>query len=96
MKLNSALVERTLSQYDAQAIPDDHPIVPQLNSLFGDHTYFLDAHGLNIVEPADGADGGQQTAKVVQLASWKEGNPPSLAPHEPQVTEVVVLLPPTS
>ena len=52
MKLTSAQVERTLSQFEAQAIPDDHPVVPQLNSLFGEHTFFLDSHGLNIVEPA--------------------------------------------
>jgi len=41
MKLNSALFERTLTQFDAQAIPESHPVVPQLNSLFGDHTFFL-------------------------------------------------------
>ena len=52
MKLTSAQVERTLSQFETQAIPDDHPVVPQLNSLFGEHTFFLDSHGLNIVELA--------------------------------------------
>ena len=40
MKLNSALVECALDQFEAQAIPDNHPVVPQLNSLFGDHTFF--------------------------------------------------------
>ena len=40
MKLNSTLVERALDQFEAQAIPDNHPVVPQLNSLFGDHTFF--------------------------------------------------------
>jgi hypothetical protein len=35
MKLTSAEVERTLGQFEAQAIPDDHPVVPQLNDLFG-------------------------------------------------------------
>ena len=52
MKLNTATAERTQSQFDAQAIPENHPVVHQLNSLFGDHTFFLDAQGLNIVEPA--------------------------------------------
>ena len=51
MKLTSAQVERTLSQLaEGQAIPDSHPVVPQLNELFGDHTFFLDSNGLNIVE----------------------------------------------
>jgi len=36
MKLTPTQVERTLSQFEAQAIPDDHPAVPQLNELFGD------------------------------------------------------------
>jgi hypothetical protein len=34
MKLNSALVDCTLNQFEAQAIPENHPLVPQLNSLW--------------------------------------------------------------
>ena len=52
MKLTSAQVERTLSQFEGQAIPDNHPVIPQLSNLFGDHTFFLNNDGLNIVEPA--------------------------------------------
>jgi hypothetical protein len=33
MKLNSAQLERTLGQFEARAIPDDHPVIPQLNDL---------------------------------------------------------------
>ena len=50
MKLTSAQVERALTQFQAQAIPENHPVLPQLNKLFGDHTFFLDNNGLNIVE----------------------------------------------
>ena len=46
MKLNSAQVERALTQFEAQALPDDHPVVPQLASMFGDHTFFIDSGGL--------------------------------------------------
>ena len=49
MKLTPTEVERTLSQYKAEAVPDNHPVVPQLNNLFGEHTFFLDSNGLNIV-----------------------------------------------
>ena len=94
MKLNTALAERTQSQFDAQAIPENHPVVHQLNSLFGDHTFFLDAHGLNIVEPTGTTDTGAQTAQVVKLAGWSAGERTSLAPHEPEVTEVMVVLEP--
>ena len=46
MKLTSAQIERTLSQFEAQAIPESHPLLPRLNELFGDHTFFLDSNGL--------------------------------------------------
>ena len=46
MKLSPAQVERTVSQLQIEAIPDNHPLVPQLNRLFGEHTYFLDQDGL--------------------------------------------------
>ena len=86
MKLNSTLVERTLSQFDAQAIPDDHPVVPQLNNLFGEHTFFVDNNGLNIVEP----EGEGNEGHVVKIASWDESSPRTLAPHEPELTDVVI------
>jgi len=60
MKLNSAQVEQTLNQLDAQAIPEDHPMVPKLNELFGDHTFFLNNDGLNVVEPSVSAGAGGQ------------------------------------
>lgn len=92
MKLNSALLERTLNQFDAQAIPENHPVVGQLNTLFGDHTFFLDASGLNIVEPAGASDNGVETGKIVKLAGWSDEKRTSLAPHEPAPTDVIVLL----
>jgi hypothetical protein len=92
MKLTSARVERTLSQFGAQAIPDNHPAVPQLNEIFGDHTFFLAGDGLHIVEPAGVRQGGVEAGKVVKLASWKDESRTSLAPHQPEQTDVVVVL----
>lgn len=89
MRLTSEQVERTLSQFQAQAIPDDHPVVPQLSELFGDHTFFLDSNGLNVIEPTDE---GAQTGTVVNVANWANSELTSLAPHEPQLTEVKVEL----
>jgi hypothetical protein len=87
MKLASTMIERTLDQFEAEPLAENHPAVPQLNQLFGDHTFFLDDNGLNIVEPA-----GEQTWKVVKLASWKDATRSSLTPHEPEPTEVVIAL----
>jgi hypothetical protein len=92
MKLTSTQVERTLSQFQAEAIPEDHPVVPQLNNLFGEHTFFLDGSGLNIVEPAEAGRPGTQSAKVVNLANWSDDNPTRLEPHEPEPTDVIVVL----
>jgi hypothetical protein len=86
MKLNTALVERTLSQFDAQAIPDNHPVVPQLNKVFGEHTFFLNGSGLHVVEPAAEAEAGA----VIKLAAWTDESRNSLAPHEPEQTGVVI------
>jgi hypothetical protein len=93
MKMNSTQIEQTLFQLDAEAIPADHPVIPQLEGLFGDHTYFLDKSGLNIVEPLEPADEPDgQMGVVVNLASWTDAGSPSLAPHQPESTDLVVTL----
>jgi len=93
MKMKPAQVERTLSQFGAQAIPDDHPVVPQLNSLFGDHTFFLDSNGLSVVEPTEFTRSGVAVSgMVVKLANWNDPNLTSLAPQEPEPTDIIVAL----
>jgi hypothetical protein len=92
MKLTPTQVERTLSQFEAQAIPEDHPAVSQLNELFGDHTFFLDSNGLNIVEPTEPAEAGVQAGRVVNLANWSDEKLTKLAPHEPEPTDAIVEL----
>ena len=92
MKLNSAQVEQTLTQFEAQVIADDHPLVPRLNELFGDHTFFLDNNGLNVVEPNESTQASASAGMVVNLADWSDARMTSLAPHEPEPTGVVILL----
>jgi hypothetical protein len=91
MKLTSDLVERTLSQYDARVIPENHPVTPQLSRMFGDHTFFIDDDGLSILEPMDPPDPSTDACKVVKLANWAEGGN-TLAPHDPEETDVVIVL----
>ena len=93
MRLSSSHVERALTQIAAQAIPDNHPVVPQLNELFGDHTFFLGDQGLSIVEPADTPKEGMQAVQLVNIASWKDESHTSLTPHPPEMTETVIMLP---
>jgi hypothetical protein len=92
MKLNSTQVEQTLTQFEAHVIPEDHPLVPKLSELFGDHTFFLDGNGLNVVEPSESAYAEAPAGTVVNLANWSDAAWTSLTPHEPEPTEVVVIL----
>jgi hypothetical protein len=92
MKLNPTQVKRALSQFDAEALPDNHPSVPQLNSLFGDHTFFLDDTGLKVLEPAQTPEMENQAGELVNLAHWNNADPSKLTPHEPEPTGVVVVL----
>ena len=90
MKMNSAQIEQTLNQFEAQAIPAGHPAMPQLERLFGGHTFFLDGAGLNIVEPVEAEQNDRRRGVVVNLASWTDETKASLEPHEPESTELVV------
>jgi hypothetical protein len=102
MRLSAAQVEMAAHQLNAEAIPEDHPLIPKLNELFGDHTYFLDSHGLSVVEQAAAQETSTEsstpsaggTAVVVSLANWTDSNPPKLEAHEPELTDNVVTLSP--
>ncbi len=93
MKLTSAQVERTINQFGAQALPDSHPAVPQLNELFGEHTFLLDSNGLNILEPADEIPRERvRSARVVNIANWSDADLTHLSPHEPEPTGAIIEL----
>ena len=93
MKLTSEQVARTINQFEVQALPDSHPAIPQLEELFGEHTFLLDTNGLNILEPADANPRGRvQAARVVNLANWSDENLTRLVPHEPEPTGAIVEL----
>ena len=91
MRLTTATIERTMKEFNAQPIPDDHPLVDKLNSIFGEHTFLLGAEGLHIVERAR-ADA--DTAAVMKVASWEDASRTRLQAHEPELTDVVVELDP--
>ena len=53
-------------------LSNDDPAVRELNALFGDHTFFLDRNGLNVVESNEDAQAGAPEGTVVNLASWTD------------------------
>jgi hypothetical protein len=93
MKLSAKQIARTADEIGAQAVPEDHPVVMQLTRLYGDHTFFLDGNGLEIVEATPDAAADAE-ACVVKLASWTDNDRTRLTPHEPQATDTVVILDP--
>jgi len=92
MKLNSIQVKKTLSQFEAEVLPDNHPAVPQLHNMFGDHTFFIDDSGLNVLEPAEKLETEVRSGEVVSLASWSDATLTKLRPHEPEPTGLVIVL----
>jgi hypothetical protein len=92
MKLNPVQIEQALSQFSAEPIPADHPATAKLESVFGDHTFFLDGNGLNIVEPLEKEEGDGPSCVVLNVASWADASGSSLQPHTPESTDQTVFL----
>lgn len=90
MKLKSAQVDQVLDKLPAEVIPEDHPTVPELEQVFGPHTFFLGSQGLHVVERSAAQDEQpSSTAYVVKVASWTDEKKTSLRPHEAEVTDTV-------
>jgi hypothetical protein len=92
MKLSPQAVEQTLNCFDSQALPDNHPSVPQLSRAFGEHTFFVDDSGLHVVEPMESKEPSKREGMVVKIASWTDSSRTALAPQEPEPTNVIVAL----
>jgi hypothetical protein len=90
MKLNATQVKQTLSQIDAQVLPDGHPVAAQLSDMFGDHTFFLDQSGLKVLEPTETAETEVPAGEVVSLADWSDATLTSLMPHTPETTGTII------
>ncbi len=91
MKLNSTQVEQTLSQLDAQVLPDDHPAATQLADVFGNHTFFVDMSGLKVLEPTEAPETASPAGEVVSLADWSDATLTSLVPHAPELTGKIIV-----
>jgi hypothetical protein len=89
MKLSSEKLESVLEQIDVEVIPEDHPSLPKLRDVFGNHTFFVDDSGLVIVEPLEQ---DPVTGELIKIASWDDADPPHLVAHTPEETDVLIEL----
>jgi hypothetical protein len=92
MKLSNVQISRTLSQFRAQVLAEDHPAVAQFCELFGHHTFFLDARGLNVLELLEVPGTEAQQGEVISLADWSDADFTKLTAHHPEPTGVVIRL----
>lgn len=90
MKLNSAQIEQTQRQLEADAIPAEHPAMGQLQRMFGEHTYFLGRTGLSIVEPVVSEPSNSRMGVVVSLANWADEDATALQTHAPEATDRMI------
>ncbi len=88
MKLNAAQILKIEEQVGVEAIPEEHPAASNLTEAFGDHTFFLDAAGLNIVEPNPSPE--SSSGNVVKVATWANDEHTELLSHEPEVLPFTV------
>jgi len=94
MRLSTVSLAHTMTQLDAQPIPDEHPLVGRLRELFGEHTFLLGEEGLHIVEPVGQEQAEADTATVMKVADWEDASHTRLRPHDPEPTDVIVELNP--
>ena len=92
MKLNKAQISKTLDQFRAQVLAEDHPAVAQFRELFGHHTFFLDARGLYVLELLEVPGMEAQEGEIVSLADWSDEEFTKLTTHRPEPTGVVIRL----
>ncbi|TAI67153.1 hypothetical protein [Bradyrhizobium sp. Leo170] len=92
MKLNEAQITKTLSQFQAQVLAEDHPVAAQFHELFGQHTFFLDARGLHVLELLEVPGMEAEEGEVISLADWASADFMKLTTHQPEPTGLVVRL----
>lgn len=89
MKLSEQQIQLVKGQTGATVIAPDHPSLVELESNFGEHTFFLDQDGLHVWERPSDAE--RESTKLVglRLATWSDEKRNSLIPHEPAPMQVI-------
>jgi hypothetical protein len=109
MKLSDGAIERIREDTGADPVPDEHPVHEKLKEHFGDHTFYVDAGGLFVWEPAEAVDAaanegteagagdgdGDGTLRAIafHVASWSNEEKTTLAPHTPRATNLMLTVP---
>lgn len=90
MKLNSNQIASVKQDLSADPLDEENPAMGSLRETFGDHTFYVGADGLFVVEPVDDAAHPGEPAQLVLVAAWTDENKNALQPVPPQQTERIV------
>ncbi|GAB4523340.1 MAG: hypothetical protein Kow00133_11290 [Amphiplicatus sp.] len=91
MQLDATQIGAVEKSTDLVAIAEDHSAFAALRQAFGEHTYFVNNHGLYVFR-REGAKNGEATrARLFAFAMWSQENENQLAPlAEPLATDVTM------
>ena len=93
MKLTDMQIEQIKDQLGANPVPPVSPTADLLTKHFGDHTFFIDDHGLHIFEMEHIDEGsGPMVVHPVRVASWAGEAKDALVPHDPIVRPATVTI----
>ena len=89
MRLSEPQILRVVGESGATAIPADHPAASELESNFGEHTFFVDNDGLHVWDCPSDTESESSKLVGMRVASWSKENKNALVPHEPIPTQVI-------
>lgn len=93
MKLTDPQIAQIKEQIGADPVPAESPATELLTKHFGKHTFYVDEAGLQYFEAIETPkQKGARSVQPVRVADWADEKRDSLAPHEPVVGSVSVVI----
>ena len=94
MKLTPTQIAATRDAIAANALPEDHPVMGQLEEAFGEHTFFIDQNGLSVFVDQDEVpaevDLPDGDPRLVLIAAWTDETRQALGAVQPVDTGVTL------
>lgn len=91
MKLSPLQIQTIRKKVGAQPIPDNNGLQREFRKTYGDHTFYVDPHGLNYWETVDAEGAEGMRLRAVRVASWTDEKRTELKSHAPVRGTVVAL-----
>ncbi|GMG83778.1 hypothetical protein LNKW23_29920 [Paralimibaculum aggregatum] len=92
MKLSTDQIAAAKAVLGADPLPQDHPVIAELEQAFGPNTFYLDQNGLLIFQAAAECDADGGEARLVLVAAWSDEQKSALGRIEPVDTGITVAL----